>query len=144
MIPSLRVPGKCHRLGVLLTLGMWIAATLAPCAQVTEASRYALRNVEAIHGWRLAALGWLGPLALSFAWYANVPYFYSVWKLFLNQPAQRAALLAFCLALTVFLPHAIYSEVDGWHRAYFVGPALWLWLVAIATDLAVTRVSLRE
>jgi hypothetical protein len=69
---------------------------------------------------------------------------HSVWKLFLNQPAQRAALLAFCLALTVLLPHAIYSEVDGWHRAYFVGPALWLWLCAIATDLAVTRVSLRE
>lgn len=57
MIPSLRVPGKYHRLGVLLTLGTWIAATIAPCAQVTEASRYALRNVEAIHGWRLATLG---------------------------------------------------------------------------------------
>jgi hypothetical protein len=144
MFPSLRSPGKYRRLGVLLSLGLWIAATLAPCAQVTEASRYSLRNVDAMHGWRLAALGWLGPLGLSFAWYANVPYFYSAWKLFQKQPARRAALAAFCLALTVLIPHAIYSEVDGWHRAYFVGSALWLWLCAIAINLAMTRIPFSE
>ena len=97
-----------------------------------------------MHGFRLMALGWMGPLALSFAWYANIPCFYSIWKLFRGQASWHPALIAFCLALTALLPHAIYSEVDGWHRAYIVGPALWLWLCAFAINLVLARLSFNE
>jgi hypothetical protein len=110
------------------------------CAQVIEASRYAPRSVESMHGFRLAVLGWLGPVALSVAWYANIPYFYCIWKLFRGQAPRRAALAACGLALTALLPHAIYSEVDGWHRAYIVGPALWLWLSAFAINLVLAGI----
>ena len=142
--PTLRLPRKYRQLGIVLTLGPWIASNFVSCAQVIEAGRYAPRAVEAMHGFRLATLGWLGPFALSFAWYANIPYFYCIWKLFRGQASQRAALIAFCLALTALLPHAIYSEVDGWHRAYITGPALWLWLCAFAINLALAGPSPRS
>jgi hypothetical protein len=137
---SSRTGRRWLQFGLLLSLGLWIAANLAPCAQITDASRYATRNVEAMRGFRLMLLGWLGPLALSFAWYAHIPYFYSVWKLFSGRATVRAAWIGFGLALTALLPHALYSEVDGWHRAYFIGAALWLWLGAFAVNLVVATV----
>jgi hypothetical protein len=124
-------PRRYCQFGILLTLGVWIAANFFPCTQVVEASRYARRSVEVMHGFRLMVLGWLRLLALSFAWYANIPYFYCVWKLFRGQASWRVSLIAFCLALTALLPQAIYSEVDGWHRAYIAGRALWLWLLRV-------------
>jgi len=125
------------RLGFVLTLVLWLAALFAPCSQVISASRFVLQQVIAFRGYRLAALGWLGPLSFSFAWYANIPYFYCVWKLLRGQsPPRRISLIALCLGLTALLPHAIYSEVDGWHRAHFSGPAIWLWLAAYAINLA--------
>jgi hypothetical protein len=135
LFPSRRVDRTWLRFWIVLTLGLWIVSNLAPCAQVIEASRYATRSVEAMRGFRLTLLGWLGPLALSFAWYANISYFYCVWRLFGGHASLRAALIGFCLALTALLPHAMYSEVDGWHRAYIAGPALWLWLSAFASNL---------
>lgn len=144
VFPSLRVPRRYYQLAIVVSLGVWIASNFVSCAQVVEASRYAPRSVDVMNGSRLTALGWLGPLTLSFAWYANIPYFYSIWKLFRGHASWRVALIAFCLALTALLPHAIYSEVDGWHRAYIVGPALWLWLCAFAINLALAGLSFSE
>jgi hypothetical protein len=135
------VTRRYQHIGILLTLGVWIAANFLPCTQVIEAGRHAGRSVEVMHGFRLLLLGWLGLFALSFAWYANVLFFYCLWKLFRGQALWRVSLFAFCLALTALLPHAIYSEVDGWHRAYIAGPALWVWLCAFAFNLALARLS---
>ena len=137
----LRVPRRYCQFGILLALGIWLAANFLPCTQVIEAGRYARPSVEAMHGFRLLVLGWLGLFALSFAWYANIPYFYCLWKLFRGQASWRVSLFAFCLALSALLPHAIYSEVDGWHRAYIAGPALWVWLCAFAINLALAGLS---
>jgi hypothetical protein len=144
VFPSLRVPRKHYQFAIIASLAVWIASNFVSCAQVVEASRDAPRSVEVMHGYRLTALGWLGPFALSFSWYANIPYFYSILKLFHGHGSWRVALIAFCLALTALLPHAIYSEVDGWHRAYIVGPALWLWFCAFAINLALAGLSSSE
>jgi hypothetical protein len=144
VFPSLRVPRKYYQFAIVVSLGVWIASNFVSCAQVVEASSYAPRSVEVMHGSRLTALGWLGPFALSFAWYANIPYFYCIGKLFRGYASWRIASIAFTLALTALLPHAIYSEVDGWHRAHIVGPALWLWLCAFAINLALAVLSLSE
>ena len=144
VFPSLRVPRQYYQFAIVASLGVWIASNFVPCTQVVEASRYAPRSSEVMHGFRLTALGWLGPFALSFAWYANIPYFYCICRLFRGHTSWRVPLIAFCLALTALLPHAIYSEVDGWHRAYIVGPALWLWLCAFAINLALAGLSFSE
>jgi hypothetical protein len=124
------------RLGSVLALATWIAALFAPCAEVVEGGQFTLQHVDALHGYRLAALGWLGPLGLSIAWYANVPFLYCVWELLREQaPALKVFLIAFCLALTSLLPHISYSAVDGRHLAHFSGPAVWLWLMAFAINL---------
>jgi hypothetical protein len=140
--PWLHVP-RSYRLLAVSLLGLWMASNCLPCAQVIEGNRHAARIVEPMIGLRLTALGWAWPAALSFAWYANIPYLYSIWKLFRGQTSRPAAMIAFGLALTALLPHVIYSEVDGWHRAYIVGPALCLWLCSFAINLVPTRLSFR-
>jgi hypothetical protein len=128
------------RLGSVLTLAAWVAALFAPCAEVVEAGQFAPRHLDALHGYRLAAFGWMGPLGLSIAWYANIPFLYCVWKLLRGQaPSLNVSLIAFCLALTALLPHISYSAVDGRHLAHFSGPAVWLWLAAFAINLVLAK-----
>jgi hypothetical protein len=131
------------RLGAIAALATWIVANPLRCAQVTTASQYVPQATEAMHGYRLAIWGWLGPLGLSVAWYAQIPFFYCVWNLFHGRARWRASMVALGLAATALLPHTIYSEVDGWHRAYFIGPAIWVWLSAFAIAMAATGILAR-
>jgi hypothetical protein len=127
-------------LGSVLALAAWIAALFAPCAEVVEAGQFTPPHVDALHGYRLAAFGWIGSLGLSIAWYANIPFLYCVWKLLRGEaPSLKVSLIAFCLALTSLLPHISYSAVDGRHLAHFSGPAVWLWLMAFAINLVLAK-----
>jgi hypothetical protein len=129
------------RAGGIVALALWITSNFLWSADITEASRYAARTVEPIRGSRLSMQGWLGPLGLSFAWYAHVPFFYCTWSLFHVRAKWWASVVAFILAATALLPHATYSEVVGWRRAYFVGPATWTWLSSFAVNLAIAGLS---
>jgi hypothetical protein len=116
-----------RRIGLAVTLAIWIAALFAPCVQFVHGSPTPL------HGYRLAMFGWLGPLELSIAWYANILYFYCCYKLWRGQaPSRRVSTIALAIAWTAFVPQLAYSEVYGWSRAYLTGPAIWLWVGAFA------------
>jgi hypothetical protein len=61
-------------------------------------------------------MGWLGPLELCFAWFANVPLIIFVVKMLRGKsPNQPVAVIATCLALSVLLPQRIFQPADGWH-----------------------------
>lgn len=129
---------KAQRFGLALSLGLWFGALLAPANEVVSASRYVVRSVQPTYGYHLASFGWAGPLGLSIAWYANLPYLYCIVELLRGKPVpRRVALVSLLVAATGLVPHAIFSEVDGWHRASFTGPAIWLWLAAFVVNLLV-------
>jgi hypothetical protein len=124
-----------QRLGVALSLGLWLGALLAPASEVISASRYTVRSIQATYGYHPAAFGWAGPLGLCIAWYGNLPYLYSILRTVRGEAVpRRLALISLLIAGTVLLPHGVLSEVDGWHRASFTGPAIWLWLAAFAVN----------
>jgi hypothetical protein len=125
-----------YRIGVAVSSALWIAALFAPCVQVIHGTPTPLR------GYRLALFGWLGPLELSIAWFANLPYFYCCMKLLRgNAPSRRAATVALLVALTALLPQLAYSEVFGWTKASLAGPAIWLWLTAFVINFALAWIS---
>jgi hypothetical protein len=93
--------------------------------------------VETVHGYFLAAFGWLGPLELRFAWFANVPLVACAMRMVRGlTPWRRWAFCAACLALTVLLPAFIPDVGQGGHHiGYIRGPSIWLWLSPFAIVL---------
>jgi hypothetical protein len=86
---------------------------------------------EIARGLRLAEFGWLGPLALAFAWYANIPLIVCTIALARGRaPDRRAAVAGAALALTALFPFITYGEVDGWRTGLLRGPAVVWWRAA--------------
>ena len=122
---------------VLCGAAAYTAALFAPGYQVTEGGQILHRTVDLIPGWRLALLGWIGPLECCFAWFANIPLAFCAFKLTQGKlPGRFTAVLTACLALSALLPQLIFQPADGWHVGYVRGPAVWLWLLSIAVILA--------
>jgi WD40 repeat protein len=91
-----------------------------------------------IHGWLLGAMGWLGPLALCFAWYGNLPFLFCLFRLMRGRPPSRlTAWIATGLAFSALIPHvSIDPEVGGAIYEYEYGWAVCLWLAAFAVMFA--------
>jgi hypothetical protein len=78
----------------------------------------------------LFLFGWLGPLGLSVAWYANIPLLLCASKMFRGKPPKISLSLggAF-VAYTALLPHFVPDmSRGGWQPEDLFGPALWIWL----------------
>ena len=125
---SLRDVNKC-RIAGLIVICLFTAALFLPAHQSTSAGSILHQSDDVVPGWRLASLGWLGPLELCFAWFANLPLIICVVKMLRGKsPKPPTAVITACLALSVLLPQRIWQPADGWHTGHFHGPAIWLWL----------------
>ena len=128
-----------YRLAFVIVLLLYVGALLAPARQIKSASRYERLQVTNVKGWELARFGWMGPLGLTFGWYANFPLVVCAARMLRGRsPGWGLARVAGVLAASSLLPFGIYSEVDGMHRGYVRGPAVWLWLAAFAVTAEVT------
>jgi hypothetical protein len=117
------------RIAGLLVIGLFTVALFLPGHQSTSGGPIIRQADEMNPGWRFASLGWLGPLELCFAWFANFPLIFFVIQLLRGKsPGQFVAVITACLAFSVLLPQRILQPADGWHTGHFYGPAIWLWL----------------
>ena len=130
-----------YRIGFVVALLFFTAAFFATAQDVTV--HQPVDSVEVLHGYFLAATGWLGPLELCFAWYANIPFIYCAFKLACGRsPGRRRAWFATGLALSVFVPQLIWGfELGKLYVHYFYGPAVWLWLGSFAVILGTVYIS---
>lgn len=131
---------NAQRIAGLSILVLFSAALLSPSFQYMNAGRTLGESLEVGKGWQLAAFGWIGPIGLCFAWFANIPLVVCVLKMLRGRPpGRRVSMVAACLALSVLLPHLILSFADGWHTGYLRGPAVWLWLSCFGIVLFVSK-----
>ena len=128
---------KVYRVCFLVVLLLYATAVWASARQITEGSRLMPEQVEATRGTIILAVGWMGPLGLSFAWYANLPLAWCMSRMARGRsPGWILPQIAGALAASSLLPFRIYSEVDGWHWGWLRGPAVWLWLSSFAVTFA--------
>jgi hypothetical protein len=135
------VTGVIYRVTFLSALSLWVAALFATAQDVTL--HKPTDSVAIVHGYFLAKIGWLGPLEVCFAWYANLPFFYCEFKLACAQsPGLGWAWFATGLALSVFLPQTIFDfELGKVYAHYWRGPAVWLWFASFAVVLGTVYIS---
>jgi len=125
---SLRDPNRC-RIAGLIVICLFTAALFLPGHQSTSAGSILHQSDDVVTGWRLASLGWLGPLELCFAWFANLPLIICVVKILRGKsPRPPTAVITACLGLSVLLPQRIWQPADGWHTGHLYGTAVWPWL----------------
>jgi hypothetical protein len=120
---------KSCRVTGFIVVGLFAASLFLPGHQRTSAGSILGQADDVVPGWRLASLGWLGPLELCFAWFANLPLIVCVVRMLRGKsPNRPVAIATACLALSVLLPQRIWQPADGWHTGHFHGAAIWLWL----------------
>ncbi len=127
-----RDANRC-RIAGLIVICLFSVALFLPGHQSTSAGSILHQSDDIVPGWRLAILGWLGPLEFCFAWFANLPLIICVVKMLRGKsPKQLTAAITACLALSVLLPQRIWQPADGWHTGHLYGAAVWLWLATFA------------
>lgn len=99
---------------------------------------------EIMPGWGVLLLGWLGPLAGSFAWFANPPL---IFAMYFSKEKPRAAKLAafvgFALALTAFGLKTIPND-NGYATVLRFGAGYYLWLACFPAVLTASFLNGRK
>ena len=122
------------RAAAILSMGLWLAALVGRFDVYLHGFGYN-------YGWFLLVLGWIGPLELSFAWFANIPYLICIYQLLRGQIPRTNMVLGSCaLASTALVPHFELDKDGRFHPVLFWGPAVWLWLLAFIPILATVLV----
>ena len=94
-----------------------------------------------IHSLQIAAMGWLGPIQLQFAWYAN-PFLIAGFVFVAQRKSRKAVFSAIAAALlslntaTLFWQGLLTNENGFFAKATSLGLGGYLWLAAIWAFLA--------
>lgn len=122
-----------YRTASLPALTLFVAALYAP---VTSVSFKHPEHTEVLRGYFIAASGWLGPLSLSVAWYANIPFVRCAYQLAQGRaPSETWAWAGLFLALSTFIPQVAWDSDGFSHFAFLYGLAVWLWLASFVVVL---------
>jgi uncharacterized membrane protein len=89
--------------------------------------------------------GWLGPLSLNFAWYANITYAFSLFLLLANKPPIKPpiklSIISAVLAFNAITFHKLpLNEGGGAAAIYGYGIGFVLWVLAILFILFATSI----
>jgi hypothetical protein len=105
---------------------------------------FVTRDTPESHAWEaiyLLGIGWLGPLALHFEWYAN-PLLLTSWILALvgkRKTVFAASTAALVLALSFLLrDRMIVSEAPTYSEIISRSSGYWMWLASIAVMVGVS------
>ena len=122
------------RLWCALIVAPWLMALCAPY----RACGFDAPGAQ-LHGYWLLAIGWIGPLAANFGWYANVLLLMGVARLAMGRlPGNWTALAGLGLAASALLPAWIFDfDTDGRFHANFIRGQAVLWWLASFVILAI-------
>jgi hypothetical protein len=115
-----------------VALALWVMS-LALIGFVLYAEQEQLRGIE------ILATGWLSPLAVNFAWYANPLFLWSIYCLLRGRPALGPTVLAVLLSLdTLRFSRYPLDEGGGATLVYGYGWGAVLWLAALGVLASAT------
>ncbi len=96
-------------------------------------------------GFEILAMGWLSPLVLNFAWFANVLFLYSIYRLRSGGVPNKSAKFSALLSLdTVRFSQFVLHEGGATTPIYGYGWGAVLWFVSIFVMLVAVGVRRRE
>lgn len=106
-------------------------------------ARYAVEG--GMRGYEILLTGWLSPLVLNFAWYANVFFLYAFVQIIKGRLATKSALLACILSIDTFR----YADIPslgggGGDMVYGYGWGAILWFLAMSVILIAAGIRFRE
>lgn len=114
----------------LVSLVLWLAS-LSFTGLVLYAGQRELNGIE------ILATGWLGLLALNFAWLANPLFLLTAWRILIRKRSLGLAVICLLLAVDTVRFHSIrLDEGGGSSSVYGYGWGAVLWFVAICLVLA--------
>lgn len=118
------LPRPSARILALVALALW-AASLTQIAIVIYFDQRQFSGME------ILTLGWLGPLALNIAWYANPLFLYTALRMFGDRPAFTSIILATLLSLDAWLYSShLLNEGGSKSLIYGYGWGYVLWLTS--------------
>lgn len=98
-----------------------------------------------ILGITIFATGWLSPLVLNFAWFANIFFLYGIFNLLSGRVPTKSAIFAALLSLdTLRFSQILLDEGGGKSPIYGYGWGVVLWFVAISIMVLATGKRQRE
>ena len=100
-----------------------------------------------LSGLEILMMGWLSPLVLNFAWFANVFFVYAVFQLLRGRAALKSSLLAVALSFDTFR-FDMYLMNEGGSSTpvygYGWGAVLWFLSISLLLSAAATREQEKE
>lgn len=137
MAPPANAQARLVRRGAAaLAVLLWGAACFLPTFYVGPTTPPGHEKLWS--GGLVLAIGWLGPMVATLAWYANIPWAISVVQGLLGRrPGRITTTVAIVLGLTMFVMQSAYGEGEGGH-----GPVSWriggfVWLASLLPLLIV-------
>lgn len=96
-----------------------------------------LYSDEQVPGYLILVLGWLSPLLINFAWFANIFFLKGVLQLKSGKTATKSSIFAVILSLDTFrLTQYTLSEAGGATPVYGYGWGAALWFLSIIVLMA--------
>jgi hypothetical protein len=97
---------------------------------------FTFRDVNVYNGLSALLIGWLGPLSLSIAWFAN-PLLALSWRSCINQNYSKGLLYSIAsiiVALSFFLNDKLHEGTSGLH-SFERGSGYYVWLACILVSI---------
>ena len=123
------------RIGLLISLGLFVAACCLPALEWKNSSR----PNDIMFGLRALAVGWSGIFAEVFAWYANPFWFLGMILLLFRKPGLAALMGIIALAISANTFAVIGRELPGDEgnvtKTTIIGvlPGCYVWMASLAT-----------
>ena len=118
------------RIAALVLLALWVGSLLVPAVGGCAVGK----PVSWTPGWEIGLVGFMGPLQLQFAWYANPAFIVLTIFLFLLGRANLLmiilAVLTLALGATAFTWQDILTDSPTTRLCWY-GPGFWMWLLAL-------------
>jgi len=141
-----------HSLGILMSVirqisarQLSVTALIIWCCSLPFTGLVLYSGQKHLPGFEILAMGWLSPLVLNFAWFANIFFLYGIFRLLAGGVPIKSAILATFLSLDTFrFSQYLLNEGGATSPVYGYGWGAVLWFISIFLMLAAVGTRRRE